>query len=756
MRIHRILLTCIIASTTRAFYLSFAQYGAAPEIRILHFPNWWNCNPIPSPGATVLGFAIYNNPKQTHYPAGIALFHDPSSQCLGEPVVIVTVSRRSGLFLVDLAELGLDSPYTCWRLYDAAANRYDLQVPAPGTDVYNEVPGLRDRAEEGYGDGSIEDLVFLRNAQTGRWEVVATVRGGPLVDGRYRREFVRRYGEVPGDPSVGQPSKVTPFMKEKLQGWVDEAAAKGPDVKAARYAQYLSDTQEARRPQPQDVDIKVGSMQDMANRLNRPTDVTASSNLDANLLPSPAEVRREQSVLRENIPQYMNEPASPRLQLPEQPAARPWRPRRTRNRVRKPPRLPIPLKVRMRTLLQENVQGQLIIPAPDTLLGQPFGTWSMDPALINAEIAQYVNDVTGKDVELGWALLRAAENRAVQEEDPEARLQAQLEAELGVQQNGGFEDIANAVTPVDSENQDLILGVENEGAGDIAIAGDLQSGVSNRQRSYIEQRLEEEQIESSFQRALRQYYLGSPSEVSVGRDESEELQSDLDDILDGILAQYGRRIGNLGRARRQRSGNAAARGRQSVARTAEIATQTSPERGDVVNNIQPAVNIAEEPISQPPTNSNLQSAVNPDTVDQNAGASAGSQSDSQKFPSPEKLSSQQSRSEDYILRLLRLQNLPSGRTESANSAERLARADLLLGLEPERQPADVNLANLLSTSSPRGGALTGEALRQFRLDVNAAGLSPISGFSLPGTLSGGTGQGPRSSPDEENQEGTGQ
>ncbi|KAF3927383.1 hypothetical protein ABW21_db0204812 [Orbilia brochopaga] len=745
-RISKLLPLYILTATTHAFYLGISQYSAAPEIRQFRFPSWWNCNHASKAGATVLGFAIYNNAKQTHYPTAIAFFHDPSSQCFGEPAVIVTVSHRYGLFLVDFVALGIESVYTSWRLYDAEANRNGLQLPAPGSEIYNELPALRNRAVEGYAEGNIDDLVFERNVQTGNWEVVAVLRDIPLPPGgRYTPEYVAKYGEVPEEPSRGV-AVVIPYLTEKLQAWADEAAARGPDEQAAKYAAQLGYGQGEAVQSIDQLQAKVGSMQYMSAHL-QDAGGTVTSDLDAHMLPSPAEVRRAQANLPPNII---------RMPPPEDPEAVP-QPVPVQTRQRRPVRLPIPLKVRMRTLLQANAQGRVIFPGPDTLFGQPFALSIFDPEVIDAQLAQYTTDLPNNEVEFGWALLRAAENKALYEDLNDA--QTRLDAELEVQHNAYVQNFYNGVDTIEEEELEQDLSPD---AGDEESDINVEEGANLEpqifpQRSFIEQRLEDENFENAFRQKLRQYGLGSPrySELSPEREleEGREPQFNVDDILHTLLQQYNRVNRNPGQNAETGGLSAAqARRRQRLRQntgleTAEIAIQTSPQRADAANNIQSAADIAEQAIAQPAANSELQSAPNVSPAKQNAGAGSNSQSGSEKFPSPEKVLSQQSRSSNPFPQFLGPQNLASGRSESVNSREALARLEL--GLEPEKQSPEIDITNLQNILSPGGASRTAEEnFQQFQLDLKDAGFSDLDIVEDEGG-----GQGPTSPQYQSSQEG---
>ncbi|KAJ6257290.1 hypothetical protein Dda_8179 [Drechslerella dactyloides] len=501
---------CIFTSTAYGFYLTFAQYGAAPATRILTYPNWWDCYPITERGATVLGFAIYNNLKQTHYPTGIVFFHDPTGQCRGEPSLVVTISRRYGLFLVDLVEAGVDSPYTSYRLYDLDTNRYGLQSPPPDSDV----PGLDVRADSvyGYDEGSLEDLIYLRNSATGEWGVVATVRAAPLPPGGdYTFEYVLRYGTVPENPIIGEPSKVKPFVQEMLQRWIDAAVARGPDVKAARYAEYLNSAQ-------REAVAETGSMQDYRAHIDG-TEARVLQNMNAYSVSLPEEMQQAQSLQRANADPSLRG-AAPNPNRRGYAHARPGtRTRNRRPRPRGPQVLPIPVKVRMRNLLQANAQGRVIIPAPATMFEQPLAQEVLDPAVVEEEIVRYASDPTSDDVAFGWALLRFAEIRQMFEEQRQQREGLEVE-----------------------QNEDTIS-QGNEGIvpeGDISLPSESLA----RQRQ-IEQQLEADEIESVYQQALQDSdNIPAPSDFSFEDGDDQREQPNLNDILDSIFGPFDRAFAN--------------------------------------------------------------------------------------------------------------------------------------------------------------------------------------------------------------------
>ncbi|KAK6530814.1 hypothetical protein TWF281_007651 [Arthrobotrys megalospora] len=199
------------------FYIGFAQRSITPEVFQVEHGQWYQCFSLRSTSEPLLGFSIYNLATQKYFPDGIQFYTDPAYQCRGDPSLVVTLSKRPGVYWVDLKEMGLARKYTCWRYYDLQYNVFKLQNKNPLS------------TRKGYVRGSNQDLAFKKDSKSGEWVQVnklsdvpnashiAALEGGGKA--HYTGEYIQKYGHPPETAKRGEPNKAIPYIESRLKQW---------------------------------------------------------------------------------------------------------------------------------------------------------------------------------------------------------------------------------------------------------------------------------------------------------------------------------------------------------------------------------------------------------------------------------------------------------------------------------------------------------------------------------------------------------
>ncbi|KAF3315737.1 hypothetical protein TWF173_003304 [Orbilia oligospora] len=216
----RILLHALIflfPPTVLSYYIAFSQKDVDPAAIHVDRNHWYECYRLPSNREPLLGLSIYNAPAQTHFPDGIQFFADPSARCTGAPSLVLTFSKRPGVYFANLDKLGLSRVFTSWRYYDLQENPLELEA-------------LNSRARRGgYAVGSIHDMAFKKRLKSPEWFEAKKLKDVPIIGGvGYPLNYLHEYGTPPTGSISDEKGKVIPWMEEQLRKWGNEPIEEDP------------------------------------------------------------------------------------------------------------------------------------------------------------------------------------------------------------------------------------------------------------------------------------------------------------------------------------------------------------------------------------------------------------------------------------------------------------------------------------------------------------------------------------------------
>ncbi|KAF3221437.1 hypothetical protein TWF679_008124 [Orbilia oligospora] len=359
----RILLHALVSlfpSIVLSYYIAFSQKDADPAAIHVDRNHWYECYRLPSTREPLLGLSIYNAPSQTHFPDGIQFFADQSARCTGGPSLILTFSKRPGVYFVNLDKLGLSRVFTSWRYYDLQLNSLQLEA-------------LNNRSRRGgYAVGSIHDMAFKKRVKSPRWFEIKKLKDVPSSEGMgYPLNYLHEYGMPPTGSISEEKEKVIPWMEEQLRKWSNEPIEEDPqdvDEDADLRVQFT----DRRNPQ-------VG--QNILTQNQRPMAFEGD-------MPPPIDPGMQK--------QYSLGSFEHMRQLAERP---------------KKPTEALPSTKRMYEILKQNAQQKLKIPSPESAFGlESLKTGRTLPELLK-EVEKLALDPESSDVELGWALTNLASLR---------------------------------------------------------------------------------------------------------------------------------------------------------------------------------------------------------------------------------------------------------------------------------------------------------------------------------------------------------
>ncbi|KAK6355831.1 hypothetical protein TWF718_000212 [Orbilia javanica] len=351
------------------YYIGFAQSSVAPQVIQVDRTTWHQCHRLPSTRELLLGVSLYNTPSQIYFPDGIQFYVDPPGQCAGEPELIISFSKRAGVYFVDLAEMGLTKVFSSWRYYDLQANPLHLAAHNPRA------------GRKGYAKGSIQDMAFGKRRTVRGWyevkklkdvpnSVSSTASGPNGGTPQYKADYIERHGL----PATGTGSdkekekKVIAWMKEQLNKW-SKSPVDGDSPEDGEEGITL--------PQSEQVEIQI-----------------AQEDLD---IPAPGRA----AAFKDNIPAPLNE---------EVIGARPIRNIQTSRDIigQSKKTTTLPVVQRMQEILKESARGKVKIPPPENGFG--LGSLKMGstiPELIE-QIGILTLDEKSSNTALGWALVKLA------------------------------------------------------------------------------------------------------------------------------------------------------------------------------------------------------------------------------------------------------------------------------------------------------------------------------------------------------------
>ncbi|KAF3286785.1 hypothetical protein TWF970_008624 [Orbilia oligospora] len=338
-------------------YIAFSQKDVDPAAIHVDRNHWYECYRLPSNREPLLGLSIYNAPAQTHFPDGIQFFADPSARCTGAPSLVLTFSKRPGVYFANLDKLGLSRVFTSWRYYDLQENPLELEA-------------LNSRARRGgYAVGSIHDMAFKKRSKSPEWFEAKKLKDVPIIGGvGYPLNYLHEYGTPPTGSISDEKGKVIPWMEEQLRKWGNEPIEEDPqDI----------DEEAGLRVQPtEDRNPQVGQNILTQNR-------GAMAFEDDMPPPIDSEIQRKYSV---GSLEHMR-------QLGERP---------------KKPTQALPGTQRMYEILKQNAEQKLKIPSPEGAFGlESLKTGRTIPEILK-EVEKLALDPESSDVELGWALTKLA------------------------------------------------------------------------------------------------------------------------------------------------------------------------------------------------------------------------------------------------------------------------------------------------------------------------------------------------------------
>ncbi|KAK6514962.1 hypothetical protein TWF506_007320 [Arthrobotrys conoides] len=355
-------LIILFPSLVLSYHISVLQENSAPETKNIARNSWWSCYRLSSPKEPLLGLAIYNARFQNHFPDGFQFYTDRLAGCGGEPSLIITLSKRPGVYFVNLEKLGLSKVFTCWRIYDLQVNTLKLKPLHP------------ESKREGYAERSIEDMAFIKSPETGNWIEVAELKDIPKSDKNgYTENYLEEYGTPPKGHKSWEKWHVVPWIENNLKKWSDAPTIEDPqgaNIKIEAIPRVPFTQIEQPRVFP---NIPVQNQRWLIGENDMPP-------------PSTEGMNRGYSVGSFDHMRHLIE--------------RPIKPVESR-----------PGTQRMYEILKQNAQQRLKIPSPENA----FGLDSLKPELtmpdLLDEVGRLTRDPESSDVELGWALVRLATMR---------------------------------------------------------------------------------------------------------------------------------------------------------------------------------------------------------------------------------------------------------------------------------------------------------------------------------------------------------
>ncbi|EPS36214.1 hypothetical protein H072_10294 [Dactylellina haptotyla CBS 200.50] len=205
---NRYILTTITFTTNyiiqiHAFDISIAQKGLPPVTRRLDpGGSWLQCYAIPHPRIPLLGLAIYSTVAETATPLALQLWQSPSINCASDPTIVITLSNNPGVTFIYLRDLGLESEYSCWKVYDLTEDAFGLR----------KIPLIR------HFSSSVENKIFRK--RNGSWVYTDEVRDAPEEGGGYPAGYLERYGSPPElGGRFGGMKIMNAWVGEQLRMW---------------------------------------------------------------------------------------------------------------------------------------------------------------------------------------------------------------------------------------------------------------------------------------------------------------------------------------------------------------------------------------------------------------------------------------------------------------------------------------------------------------------------------------------------------
>ncbi|KAK6337471.1 hypothetical protein TWF730_002870 [Orbilia blumenaviensis] len=337
-----------------AYYIGFAQRGINPQVLHINRGVWFDCYKLPTNKETLLGLSIYNARSQTYFPDGLQFYTDHQARCTGEPALVLTFSKRPGVYWVNLEALGLSRVLTCWKYYDLQENPLKL------------APSNLRSVRKGYAKGSRQDLAFRTNNRSHQWmeaKKLVDVPFSSTIGLQYSLEYLAEYGMPPEGPTQKERDEVIAYMENRLRTWSNP-------LESRNYVKL--------RQQP----LSDSILQEEVKDNPIPGEIAAT-------------IEGDQQTSNKNQRQNQYQPKSLDhmrylAQLPKKPVEMQ------------------PKTQRMLEILRQNVLGKIEIPLPQTSFELRSLKSDLSVPQLVEEVARLTLDRDSDDVQLGWTLARLA------------------------------------------------------------------------------------------------------------------------------------------------------------------------------------------------------------------------------------------------------------------------------------------------------------------------------------------------------------